>query len=252
MALYQDNLKQRGKKMSKDGINIPKEKSKKPEGRGRWFLRLYLSAIFIVFFSYGMGVISVNPFKEPEIKEVTKEVEVIKYVEKSKTPTSDFLTYLNSNLDPNIAEIIGKDVNIYSEKYKLPRKLICAIMRKESNIDATARSSKGAVGLMQIMPNIHKEKVNGRNPYHISTNIEIGCAIFKEYLDKENGDIEKAFHRYLGLKAGEKQVEEYVGDILAFWAKLEMYDYLNTIEREKNREHEEIFGQIDETTNVNR
>lgn len=223
----------------------PVKKQKKQKPKKSLFKRIKPSLIFASYFyiailtcitivmGYKYYLLQKNISIEP--KEIER-VEVIKYVEKSKTPTSDFLMYLNPRLDPEMAKLIGNEVNKASEKYILPRKLICSIMRKESNIDPFAKSSAGAVGLMQVMPKIHKGKIGERNIWHIRTNIDVGCQIWREYFDKSNGNIERTFHSYLSKNASKKFARQYQNDIENFWAMLEMYDYLTTMEREKTKE----------------
>lgn len=43
-------------------------------------------------------------------------------------------------------------VEQYAEQYGIPSSLVFAVIQVESNFDANARSSAGAVGLMQMMP----------------------------------------------------------------------------------------------------
>lgn len=168
--------------------------------------------------------------KPPEIKEIEKKVEVpvekIKYVKQSglKTPTVELITVLNPKIDPQLAKIIAEHVEIASSKYGLPIPLILSVIRKESNYNPLAVSKAGAVGLMQVMPKIHKDKYKDRNLYHISTNVDVGCQILREYLDKE-GTLDKMFHAYLSKGASKEVVNKYRNDIKAFWVKLEMHDY---------------------------
>jgi hypothetical protein len=187
-----------------------------------------------------------NP-PEPEVKIIEKEKEVIKYVEKSKTATEDFLMHLNKDVDPQLAGIIAKAIDEASAKYRLPRKLVCSIIRKESNINPFARSKAGATGLMQIMPKIHKDRYEGRNLWHIPVNVDVGCQIFREYLDLEKGNMFKTFHRYLSKNATKDQINAYAGGIYSYWAKLEMFDYLSSAERD--REQEEATEHPQQNTN---
>lgn len=219
---------------------------------GKFFM---LGAIFVIIAAFVVGGISgmwlQNRLNPPKIieKEVSVEVEKIQYVEKSKTATADFLTFLNPNLDPSIAGIMAEAIDKYSQEYKLPRKLIVAISRKESFFNPFAKSHAGAMGLMQVMPNIHKAKWEGRKKselYHIDLNIKIGCQIFREYLDMEKGNLDKTFHRYLSKKASKQQAKKYQTDIEAFWAQLELYDYMTSREREekKNEENVEVSDSV--------
>lgn len=223
------------------GVKIMTTKSKK---KSTWTDKD--SYIFFRFVAYAMSILFIITFsltlfyyfKSSEIiyKEVINIKEHVQYVEKSKTPTSEFLTYLNPKLDPAMAKIIGIEVDKASEKYLLPRTLICAIMRKESNINSFAISSAGAVGLMQVMPKIHKEKYPDRNLWHIGTNIDVGAQIWREYFDNSEGNIGKTFHAYLSKRAKKTVAKQYQNEIEGFWAKLIMHDYLTTMEREKAKE----------------
>jgi len=226
----------KGELMNKTSTGKTKKATKKgTKGIGRG-LYIILSIIFL------LASVCINIYfiyiKEPTIKEVIKEkiVEHVQYVEKSKTPTSEFLTYLNPKLDPTLAKLIGIEVDKASEKYLLPRTLICAVMRKESNINPFAKSSAGAIGLMQVMPKVHKERFVDRNLWHISTNVDVGAQIWREYFDNSEGHIGKTFHAYLSKRAKKIVAKQYQNEIEGFWAKLIMHDYLTTMEREKAKE----------------
>ena len=75
------------------------------------------------------------------------------------------------------------EIAAWSEEYSIDEYLVCAVIRAESSFDETAVSYRGAVGLMQIMPDTGKwvaEKI-GIQDYtedmldDPSTNIQIGC-----------------------------------------------------------------------------
>lgn len=77
--------------------------------------------------------------------------------------------------------------------------IVLAIIDVESAFDRYALSVAGARGLMQVMP-FWSEILNVpvTQLMDIETNIRIGCAIFRHYLDKENGDLVRALSRYNG------------------------------------------------------
>jgi hypothetical protein len=87
--------------------------------------------------------------------------------------------------------------------------LILAMISTESEFVPSATSHKDAIGLMQIIWRFHgkalveaqlaKEK---RDLYDISTSIQSGNFLMNGFLKQENGDLEKALHRYLGGKDG--------------------------------------------------
>lgn len=171
--------------------------------------------------------------QSPEKVTVKVPVEKIKYVKSSglKTPTVELIAVLNSKLDPQLSKIIAEHVEKASTKYGLPVPLVLSVIRKESNYNPLAVSKAGAVGLMQVMPKIHKDKYKGRNLYHIATNIDVGCQIIREYLDRE-GTLDKMFHAYLSKNASKDAINKYRNDIKNFWVKLEMHDYENDQESE--------------------
>ena len=51
---------------------------------------------------------------------------------------------------------------------------------------------------MQIVPRFHREKLAGRNPYEVSTNIDVGIQILREYLDQHDNKVRPALKKYSG------------------------------------------------------
>lgn len=85
--------------------------------------------------------------------------------------------------------------------------LVQALIQVESNYKPRARSSKGAMGLMQLMPSTAREyKV--RNAYDPAANISAGVRKLKGLLDKWGGDVRLALASY---NAGEGAVTRFNG-----------------------------------------
>jgi soluble lytic murein transglycosylase-like protein len=82
---------------------------------------------------------------------------------------------------------------------RIPPGLVMAIIEIESNFDRWAVSYAGAVGLMQVMP-FWPENLGMRRSQlvKITENIRMGCAIFRHYLKRENGNVARALARYNG------------------------------------------------------
>jgi membrane-bound lytic murein transglycosylase B len=73
-------------------------------------------------------------------------------------------------------------INRAAEAHGVPATLVQALIQVESNYQPRARSSKGAMGLMQLMPSTAKEyKV--RNAYDPAANIAAGVKKLKGLLD---------------------------------------------------------------------
>jgi soluble lytic murein transglycosylase len=92
-----------------------------------------------------------------------------------------------------------------SRTYDLSFSLIKAIIRAESAFNPKAVSSKGALGLMQIMPeNLESLKVD--DPFNPKQNIMGGSRYFKSLLERFEGKVPLALAAY---NAGPATVETY-------------------------------------------
>lgn len=110
-------------------------------------------------------------------------------------------------------------VEEYSSNFNVDKNLVYAIIKCESSFEQNAISSKGAVGLMQLMPqtaNFMAEKIGLKN-YQLTLakdNILLGVA-YLGYLTKKFGQV-LAIYAY---NAGEGRVQRFLdggGDIRYF------------------------------------
>jgi hypothetical protein len=91
-----------------------------------------------------------------------------------------------------------------SKKHNVDPKLVKAVIAAESGWNPSAVSPKGAVGIMQLMPQTASDMGVG-NRYNPEQNIEGGVKYLKYLLDKFNGNMTLALAAY---NAGPTRVEK--------------------------------------------
>ena len=94
-------------------------------------------------------------------------------------------------------------VNSISAHYGVDPELVVAMMKTESNFNRWAVSSKGALGLMQLIPETGR-RYGVRDFFDPRQNIEGGVRYLKFLLDKFKGNIELSLAAY---NAGENLVQ---------------------------------------------
>ena len=101
----------------------------------------------------------------------------------------------------------------YSEEYNGPHHLIFAVIKVESDFDRRAKSSAGAMGLMQLMPSTYEwlAEINGEIAftsalYEPEVNIKYGT-YYLQYLYSKFGTWEKALIAY---NWGEGRLQNYI------------------------------------------
>ena len=156
----------------------------------------------------------VNRIAELEANQCKKEEPEVKMeAVVSSSSVAHIIRRIKPQLDVAIINEIDKAIMKYSAMYKLPPELVVYVMDRESKFSTLAKSSAGAIGLMQILPKYHRDKMDEmgieyKEVYHIDNNVRLGCWILREYYNNTKS-IDKALTRYVGGKHN-----KYVMDIL--------------------------------------
>jgi hypothetical protein len=100
----------------------------------------------------------------------------------------------------------GEIISAMSEAHGVDPLLVRALIQVESNYQTRARSRKGAMGLMQLMPSTARV-YNVRNPFDPRTNIEAGIKHLKSLIDRF-GQVDLGLAAY---NAGEGAVTKFNG-----------------------------------------
>jgi soluble lytic murein transglycosylase-like protein len=124
---------------------------------------------------------------------------------------------------PSVSALIGA----VARDYAVAEALIKAVIAVESGFEPNARSPKGALGLMQLMPETAR-RFGVRNAYAVEENVRAGTAYLRWLLDLFAGDVSLALAAYNAgeaavLRAGGRipdiaETRAYVPKVLAYQA----------------------------------
>ncbi|MDP2319698.1 MAG: transglycosylase SLT domain-containing protein [Acidobacteriota bacterium] len=107
--------------------------------------------------------------------------------------------------------LYDSSINEHSQRMGVSADLVRAVIQVESAFNPSAVSTKGAMGLMQLMPATARE-LGVANPFEPDQNIRGGVTYLKRLLDRYNHNVELALAAY---NAGMGNVEKY-GDVPPF------------------------------------
>lgn len=103
----------------------------------------------------------------------------------------------------NLADIVGAA----SSRYGVDADLIFSLIHAESRFDPNAVSPKGAIGLMQLMPQT-ATRLGIENPIDAAANVDGGTRYLRALLIRYNQDVIKALAAY---NAGPSRIQQYHG-----------------------------------------
>ncbi|MCC7498692.1 MAG: lytic transglycosylase domain-containing protein [Bryobacterales bacterium] len=134
--------------------------------------------------------------------------QIIRFEQGAPDPTPPATTK-STTAEPAKPVDVDRLLTAAARKRDIPPELVQSIAQVESGFRTTAVSSKGAIGLMQLMP--ATAKAQSADPHDVEQNAEAGANYLAELLQHyENQDyqVEKALAAY---NAGPAAVDRYKG-----------------------------------------
>lgn len=161
-------------------------------------------------------------------------------IEKQRASIEQQLRYIQSPVPPSrplsfpvpapvmygcepVAELeLSKMIDSAAREHKLDPAVIREVARQESGFRPCAVSSKGAEGLMQLMP-ATQSQLAVRDPFNPKESLSAGAKLLKQLLDRYHGDLSLALGAYnAGIGRVDRnfsvpeipETKDYVTDIL--------------------------------------
>jgi soluble lytic murein transglycosylase-like protein len=116
-------------------------------------------------------------------------------------------THLAGASAAELRKIYDPIIKRVAERHRIDRELVHVVIRAESNYDAFAISSAGAMGLMQLMPATARQ-YGVQNVFDPAQNIEGGVRYLKDLVRLYNGQTKLVLAAY---NAGQEAVRKYKG-----------------------------------------
>jgi soluble lytic murein transglycosylase-like protein len=98
-------------------------------------------------------------------------------------------------------------IELAAEAHEVPPEIVREVARQESAFQPCAVSSKGAEGLMQLMP-ATQASLGVEDPFDPEASLMAGAKLLRELLSRYNGSIPLALSAY---NAGPKRVDQADG-----------------------------------------
>jgi Transglycosylase SLT domain len=149
------------------------------------------------------GVTRMYFHAEPDSSYVDVATEEIVDLQNVDPPVAAASPVAKTTTPPLISEL----VNAASERHLVDADLIASVIHAESNFNTSARSPKGARGLMQLMPETAM-RLGVKDSFQPEANIDAGSRYLRELLLRYDGDVVKALAAY---NAGPQRVAQYRG-----------------------------------------
>lgn len=183
-----------------------------------------------VMYEDGKYIRYLEKTEKHHIKIVSQHRETIKYLERELGTAEQaemlLLEKRIAKLQPKLDPAVRKDIieAVYRHRGDLSPSLVVHLICRETvpRFNPLSRSTKGAIGLMQVRYKIHVKdipelaKIKLEELYHIDNNIKFGCWILRGYIDSTKS-LDKALRKYVG-----GEVSGYVADIYRLMVEYEV------------------------------
>ena len=136
-------------------------------------------------------------------------IERFEETEATASPTRAAMGAVGSAADgtPSTKDSIDKLITSAASRHRVDPDFVTSVVKAESGFNPRAVSSKGAQGLMQLMPQT-AASLGVHNAFDPAANVEGGTKYLRQLLDQYDGDTLRALAAY---NAGPQRVEQYGG-----------------------------------------
>ena len=172
------------------------------DGRGIKFSKIFVLSAIIIIIAF---VSSVHA-------DIYMYIDANGVMHFTNAPTSnqhEYKVYLKERISVSTGfhatDKYDKLISNASKEFNVDSRLLKAMIKAESDFDPRAISTKGAMGLMQIMPENFK-MLNLENPFDPWQNIRAGAQYFKKLYKRFNGKLALSLAAY---NAGPTAVDRY-------------------------------------------
>jgi soluble lytic murein transglycosylase-like protein len=162
--------------------------------------------VFAIFFCSAMMIFSCFA---PALGDIYKYVDSNGVIHFTNTPTGNqYRFYLKEtssgyNSEEPLSDVIAR----YAKAFNLEEALIKAVIKVESDYNPKAISSRGAQGMMQLIPETAR-LMDVNDPFNPEENIRGGSRYLRKMLDEFGGNLELALAAY---NAGPGSVRRHGG-----------------------------------------
>jgi soluble lytic murein transglycosylase-like protein len=147
--------------------------------------------------------------REAQLASVAKQRAAVLAQIKRRVPTQPAVT--TAVTLPRCAAIeapaLVRMIELAAEAHEVPPEIVREVARQESAFQPCAVSSKGAEGLMQLMP-ATQASLGVEDPFDPEASLMAGAKLLRELLSRYNGSIPLALSAY---NAGPKRVDQADG-----------------------------------------